>query len=130
MGNLLAGQKTNLGGEAVKYRYLVPMLLACAPVAAEVPPEEWVWQSLHLIDTMQTIRIAQHPETLEESNPILGRHPSVGSVVAWSAATSVLHYVVADQLDKHGFNPRWFEYFTIGIKANVVYMNWRYKVGP
>lgn len=106
------------------------LLLFCAPAVAEVPTEEWVWQSLHLIDTMQTIRIAQHPNQYEEYNPILGKHPSTGAVVAWGAGTAILHYVVADQLEKHGYSAKPFEYLTIGFAAGNVYLNWRWGLNP
>ena len=41
-----------------------------------LPKEEWVWQSLHTIDMVQTIRIAKNPDKFRELNPLLGKHPS------------------------------------------------------
>jgi hypothetical protein len=57
----------------------------------KLPKEEWVWQSLHLIDTVQTIKIAQNPNIYFERNPLLGNHPSTRSVIIWGVADSLTH---------------------------------------
>jgi hypothetical protein len=114
------------------------LALFCSSVNAEsfgdaiksLPKEEWVWQSLHIIDTAQTIQISRNPDKYVEKNPILGKHPSTTSVIVWSVATSVIHGGIIYGLEKVDA-PNWFiktvEYISIAEKGNAVYTN--FKIG-
>lgn len=66
---------------------------------------ELSYQSLHLIDTLQTLDIARQPGHYE-TNPVLGRHPSDRAVLAYMAGEALLHVVVSDQLARHDA-PAW-----------------------
>lgn len=55
-------------------------------------------------DMAQTLQIARRPEkispgtTYYETNPLMGKHPSTGTVVAYFALSHALVWLVADQL--------------------------------
>ena len=82
------------------------LISACATfgsLPAETRAEEITWQSLHGIDTLQTLSVARDPDCYYESvvDPLIGKHPSEGVVVLWAATASVLHFVVTDWLVEH-----------------------------
>jgi len=64
---------------------------------------EVTWQSLHLIDTTQTLSVARDPDCYDESvsDPIIGKHPSQRDVLLWMFAASALHFIVTDWLAMH-----------------------------
>jgi hypothetical protein len=75
---------------------LIGMLLlsGCATfrdLSPETRAEELTWQSLHAIDTAQTLSIAHDPDCYYEavSDPAIGKHPSPGLVLAWMGTASV-----------------------------------------
>jgi len=50
-----------------------------------------VFLALHIIDYRQTSDIHNHPE-LWETNPIIGRHPSQGTVNRYFIGTTALYF--------------------------------------
>lgn len=63
---------------------------------------ELTWQSLHAIDTAQTIHIARAPSCFYEKNwltsTIVGRHPDEADVAAVMLGYSMLHYFISQKL--------------------------------
>lgn len=51
-----------------------------------------------ILDWGQTLYIAKNPVRFHELNPILGEHPSVGSVNTYFAAAIIGNYLLADWL--------------------------------
>ena len=81
------------------------LLTGCASMAPAERASELSYQSLHLIDTLQTLDIRRHPWGME-TNPVLGRQPSDGAIIAYMAGEAVLHLIVSDQLARHDA-PAW-----------------------
>ena len=114
------------------------MLLAASNLQAEtlndrikgLPKEEYAWQALHLVDVIQTYKIASQPDRYYENNPILGRHPSKTDVIVWGVATSVLHAGLIMYMQEQDVDPRFIkfvQYVSITHKGIVVYKN--FKIG-
>ncbi len=84
------------------------VLLAGCAGFRELSPQtqamEITWQSLHLIDTAQTLSVARDPDCYFEtvSGPIIGKHPSQQGVVLWMFAAGTLHFLITDWLATHG----------------------------
>jgi hypothetical protein len=70
---------------------------------------------------MQTRDIARNPDRFYESNPVLGRHPSLSAVNAYFAAGILAHTAVAMALPP-GWREPW-QYMTIVFQAGVVAHN-------
>jgi hypothetical protein len=83
------------------------------------------YSALHVIDWGQTLDIAKHPKDWSETNPILGKHPSISKVNSYFAATLVGHAVVSYLLPKP--YRRIWQCMWIGIEAGYVTHN--YSVG-
>jgi hypothetical protein len=87
--------------------------------------EETVYQSLHVIDTAQTVYIARHPDQYYErvSDWAIGHHPSEAGVIRFMAADAVFHIAVTTALVKLDA-PRWvtrtWELLTIANTGNCV----------
>lgn len=66
-------------------------------------PAEIGWQSLHAVDTYQTMQIARNPQCFEEADPLtralIGEHPSEAQVAAVMVAYSIGHFYVSRWLD-------------------------------
>lgn len=73
---------------------------------------EIAYQVVHAVDWGQTRYIAEHPDEFHEMNPILGEHPSVGSVDAYFITTGVVHYLIARKLPSK-YRRAWQVVFTI-----------------
>ena len=87
---------------------------------------EWAWVALHGADWLQTRYIATHPERFSETNPILGEHPSVGTVNLFFAATTGLHYLISRKL--HPEQRKWFQLVSIGVSGGAVARNYHLGV--
>jgi hypothetical protein len=77
--------------------------------------------ALLVVDWRQTRNIAAHPSLWEETNPILGAHPSAARVDAWFAASAVAHVAAAYVLP-----PRWrtpFQLLSISAEGLCVSRN-------
>lgn len=66
-------------------------------------PLERTWQTVHLIDGLQTLAIARD-DCYEEQNylprKIIGEHPDAGSVVLWWAGMAAIHWGIGEALDR------------------------------
>jgi hypothetical protein len=84
----------------------VLLISGCATVG-DLPPEtraqEMAWQSLHAIDAAQTLSVARDPDCYEEAvvDPLIGRHPPQGLVLAWAAGASLLHFAITNYLTEY-----------------------------
>ena len=54
--------------------------------------------TLLLVDYLQTRQIAKQPEIYHEINPVLGKHPSLGTVNTYFAGAAILGYLALDAL--------------------------------
>lgn len=84
-----------------------------------------VYLTLHAVDWMQTRHIAKNPTLFSESNPLLGRHPSVSKVNKYFIATALMHTGISYALPPE--YRKVFQYITIGVQAGYVTHN--YNVG-
>lgn len=101
-----------------------PLMLSAADWFA--PPDrgevaaQVLFTCLCVMDWSQTIEMAKNPETRQESNTILGHHPSVRQ------ANDLIPLVIA----AHAFITwvifrEWWQRTRIGIKIQAVHSNWR-----
>jgi len=89
---------------------------------------ESVWEGLHLLDWLQTRQIATHPEDgYYEKNPILGEHPSKGSVDLYMLSAAILHPIVTHLLPKE-YRP-YFQGISIAISGSCVASNFSIGLG-
>lgn len=94
----------------------------------DVKAEEITWQSLHAVDTAQTVSIARdHSGCYYESvtDPLIGKHPAPAAVIAWSAGWSIVHYGITAWLNEHEHPTltRVWQALTIGSTARWVVHN-------
>lgn len=106
----------------------LPLLLAaCQSMPPADRAAELAYQSLHVVDTLQTLDIARHPGHYE-TNPILGRYPSRGEILAYMAGEAALHLIVSDQLARRDA-PAWmrsaWHVTSVGMATNTVRSNAR-----
>jgi len=92
-----------------------------------LPPEEWVYQGLAVLDMAQTMSALDDKcGCYKESNLFLGKNPSDLELVAWTAATGVLHGYITYKLIENDY-PDWviktWTYTSIVVRAGVVYHN-------
>lgn len=85
---------------------------------------EAIYLTLHVIDWGQTRNIThryQRGEDYNETNRVLGKHPSIKRIDSYMAFTALAHIGVAYTLPR-----KWreaFQYTTIGFNLGVVYKN-------
>jgi hypothetical protein len=88
--------------------------LALCGCASEAQLEESAWQSLHMIDALQTAAIHRHHGLYEaESAWAIGHEPSGKSVAAYFGSEAALHAITAHYLAPHPLALRLFESVTI-----------------
>ena len=95
--------------------YLILFVMLAAPAQAA---DEWTQGDqnlqinltfLQLRDWGQTRYIARHPDSYQETNPILGSHPSTEQVDMYFASTIVASWLIAKRLDRKYRKPfQWF----------------------
>lgn len=76
--------------------------------------------ALIAVDYGQTLDIKNHPE-LEESNPILGEHPSDRAITGHFLTISILHPLISYMLP-HGMR-EWWQYGSMVYWSAVIYHN-------
>jgi len=93
----------------------------------KLPPEEWVYQALTVVDVAQTMRALDHPcGCYYEANPLYGKNPSDFQIVATTLAFNAAHaYLVLRMVETD--QPEWLiktvTYGSIAVRAGVVYHN-------
>lgn len=95
-------------------------------------PEERAWQTLHLVDALQTHDAASdgcHRESHPVTQTLIGEQPSPGRVIAWAGASAVFHAMVTELLlgNEHPRLARWWNYLTIADSAYAIGHN--YSIG-
>jgi hypothetical protein len=102
-------------------------LSGCASMTREQIAYESAYQALHVVDTIQTLKIRKH-SLVYETNPILGKHPSDAEVISYMAAESVAHFFITSALSRSKA-PRWlnssWHYLSIGWNGRNVVVNYR-----
>ncbi len=75
-----------------------------------VPPAEYAWQAMHVIDVAQTLNGPAKDPCYIEVDPItrglIGKNPSSEAVVLWGIGTGIAHIGVTHLLEKHDA-PKW-----------------------
>lgn len=86
---------------------LAALMTGCASLPREQRTYEATYQALHVVDTIQTLRIRKTPGTYE-TNPLLGKHPTDTEVIAYMAAEAVAHaYITKTLADSNA--PMWLQ---------------------
>uniref|UniRef100_A0A6M3L9F7 Uncharacterized protein n=1 Tax=viral metagenome TaxID=1070528 RepID=A0A6M3L9F7_9ZZZZ len=88
---------------------------------------EIAWQAVHAIDYGQTLEIARQPNKYHELNPIMGKHPSVGTVNTYMIASAVLHPVISYLLPSK-YRATW-QYISIIVSSGCVINNYHIGLG-
>jgi hypothetical protein len=100
----------------------------CKPFWKSLPKEEYVYFAAAGLDMLTTLDIKHHPGKIEETNFILGKHPSDAKVVGYFIATDLLHaavtYELVDGGAPKGLIKAW-EYITIGVETGYAVHNYR-----
>ena len=96
---------------------------------AEFVAYETVFQVLNVADAVQTLYVAEHPETYREAQSawLIGDHPSTGEVLAFKAASAAIHYGVTALMVHADLKPgyiRAWQAVSIGWTAGTVAHNW------
>jgi len=78
--------------------------------------------SLILIDWHQTYNIQADPVRYHESNFLIGSRPTNEKINRYMIGTIITHYMISDYLSSE-YRTK-FQYFTLGIEASVIYLNW------
>lgn len=116
---------------------LLPILLltGCASFPQlDTSKAEIAWQTIHVVDAMQTVSIATR-QCYHEADPItrriIGKHPNQLNVALWWAGTAFGHAFVSKKLkDDHPKLYKFWQILTIGRSAYVVTQNHKIGLGP
>ena len=104
---------------------LAVLLLASQARAADwqpLPASEYVFQVANLADMSTSLDIKNHRD-LYEANPLLGRHPSDGTIIGVKLGAGALHALITELLLQRGASAttiKLWEYVTIGGEGAVV----------
>lgn len=93
--------------------------------ARRIPRSEWVYQTLNVIDGLQTIRCLDTGRC-HEANPLLGKNPSPGKLIGVKAASGIVHYLITRELVRRGGPVNTWEFITIAVQGGVVALNMRF----
>ena len=81
------------------------------------------FHTLNAIDTIQTCHVLQSGKGYE-LNPIFGRNPDCGTLVAAKIGGSILHQIISSELRKRDEKAaKLFQIISIGIQGGVVMWN-------
>jgi len=81
------------------------------------------FHTLNAIDTIQTCHVLQSGKGFEV-NPIFGRNPDCGTLVAAKIGSSILQQIIASELRKRDEEAaKLFQIISIGIQGGVVVWN-------
>lgn len=124
---------------AVALAALALPLLGCATLGSDAVSSraEIAWQSMHALDTMQTMHIANSGGCYREINPvtsrIIGEHPSDAGVSAVMLGYAMLHKFATDQLHERGAPP-WmigtWHAVTLGFAVKTITQNHELGLRP
>jgi len=103
---------------------LIAWLLSGCAVMRE--PSEVAWQTVHLIDTLQTFHLAKDSRYKEvESAWLIGEYPNEETLLAWSVGSSLIHAGVTHLLMENEFPKlsKLWQYITLSSLCNTVGQN-------
>jgi hypothetical protein len=90
----------------------------------DLPRFEYAFDAVWFADMLTTLDIKEHPN-LQETNKMLGPHPSDAKVIGYFTAGAAVHAAVTHLLQEHA--PAWtvplWEAVTIGSEAATVRSN-------
>lgn len=116
---------TTIRGHPMKWIFALLMGVCVAAHAGDWTDSERnmfvLNETLLVTDWLQTRNIVKRPDIFYESNPILGRHPSMGAVNTFFAAQLVGSYYLADYLGKDRM--LWLQINTVVRGANMIRNN-------
>lgn len=112
-----------------KLLMLIPLAFVSTPAKADEQKKlEITYQALNAVDLIQTASCLK-AHTCVESNPIYGKHPKVGTIVAGKVASGLIHYFITKEMIKeYGEDSepvRIWLYSTIALQESVVALNFR-----
>lgn len=87
---------------------------------------ELSYLALSAIDTAQTISCLDKG-ICSEANPLFGKHPSTGKLIAAKVALSAVHFAIFNHVNGH--NPKGalrFAQISAGVQGSVVLLNARF----
>jgi hypothetical protein len=79
---------------------------------------------LQIIDGVQTYQKLKHPDRFEETNPILGKHPSKDDLILYNFSCLILHGIVSYCLPKK-YRRSW-QIITIGMEIHCIEYNYHF----
>ena len=109
-------------------RKLLPLLALIPTPALAEPWQQWEtrYQVLSAVDAVQTCDFVARGRAIE-INPILGRHPSCGSVIGFKIGTGIIHYLLVHEVAKHDPNAaKWVAIASVVFQGGVVAANLRF----
>ena len=115
----------------IGWALIIALALTVRAHADEPTPKlEWAYQAVPAADMLTTLDIAKHPQQFQETNALLGTHPSQGAVVGYFAAIGGLHYLITRELVNENVPApivtAW-ECVTIGVES--AYVGHNYSIG-
>lgn len=102
---------------------LFPSLCFAGNWTKEDTYRQATYMTLHVIDWGQSRDIAKNPQIYRETNPLLGRHPSVSRVDAVLASTLLLHTYIAYKLPPS--HRKTWQMFWVGVEFGATLNNYR-----
>jgi hypothetical protein len=111
----------------------VPWLPGCASLPPETRREETAYQVLAAIDASESLRIATHPRTYGENNPLLGNRPTPRRVALVFTLGAAAHLGVTELLIRYGAPPwalRTWEAAGITLEAAAIGDNAAHGITP
>jgi len=104
----------------------VTIALVLSGCATLREPDESAWQTMHVIDTIQTVHLVSDSRYKEvESAWLIGAHPSDETVLAWSMGTALAHAGITHLLvqNEHPRLAKIWQYVTLSALCSTVGQN-------
>lgn len=115
----------------------LPLLVIILLTGCEsMPRGEMYYQTLHAVDTLQTINGPANDPCYSESGAIpkllMGENPTKGQALAWGVGWGAFHYGVSRELDRNA--PDWvlgtWQLLTTGEVALTIHRNHSIGIRP
>ena len=112
-------------------KYLLSAALLAAIPTPALAAEAWekyetAYQVVSAVDGIQTCDFVARGRAIE-INPILGPHPSCGTVIGFKIGTGIIHYLLVREVAKHDPNAaKWIAVASVVFQSGVVLANLRF----
>lgn len=104
---------------------LLAALLPSPALADGFRDREIAFQALNAIDVAQTCDGVARG--LTEANPLFGKHPSCGKVIGIKVVAGIIHYLVADHMNRRNpHDAKVFQTVSLVVQGGVVAANLRF----